>query len=76
MGLTPLERDPREPIQLVTAGQLCGELQINRRTLGRRVRGRIRGEADSAAEDAPEVRVMVVEDTHGRPIRIVQELPR
>ena len=45
MGLTPVERDPAAPITFVTAQQLSDELQINRRTLGRRIRGRIRGEA-------------------------------
>jgi hypothetical protein len=44
MGLTPTERDPVAPITFVTAQQLSDELQIDRRTLGRRIRGRIRGE--------------------------------
>jgi hypothetical protein len=44
MGLTPTERDPAAPITFVTAQQLSDELQIDRRTLGRRIRGRIRGE--------------------------------
>ena len=45
MGLTPTDRDPAAPITFVTTGQISNELQINRRTLGRRIRGRIRGEA-------------------------------
>jgi hypothetical protein len=45
MGLTPTDRDPAVPITFVTTGQISNELQINRRTLGRRIRGRIRGEA-------------------------------
>ena len=45
MRLTPLERDTSVPIAFVTAQQISDELQIDRRTLGRRVRGRIRGEA-------------------------------
>ncbi len=44
MGLTPADRDPAAPITFVTAQQLSDELQIDRRTLGRRIRGRIRGE--------------------------------
>ena len=44
MGLAPTDRDPTAPIVFVTAQQISGELQIDRRTLGRRVRGRIRGE--------------------------------
>ena len=41
MRLAPVERDPAAPIAYVTA-QISDELQIDRRTLGRRVRGRIR----------------------------------
>jgi hypothetical protein len=44
MGLRPAERDPAAPITFVTAQQLSDELQIDRRTLGRRIRGRVRGE--------------------------------
>lgn len=44
MGLTPTDRDPAAPITFVTTGQISNELQINRRTLGRRVKGRICGE--------------------------------
>ena len=46
MGLTPIDRDPTAPIVFVTTRQISNELQINRRTLGRRIRGRIRGEAE------------------------------
>ena len=42
MRLAPVERDPAAPIAFVTAQQISDELQIDRRTLGRRVRGRIR----------------------------------
>jgi hypothetical protein len=45
MGLTPTDRDSAAPITFVTAQQLSDELQIDRRTLGRRIRGRVRGEA-------------------------------
>jgi hypothetical protein len=44
MGLRPADRDPAAPITFVTAQQLSDELQIDRRTLGRRIRGRVRGE--------------------------------
>jgi hypothetical protein len=44
MGLTPFDRDPAVTIRLATANQICDELQIDRRTLGRRVKGRVRGE--------------------------------
>jgi hypothetical protein len=43
MGLRPADRDPAAPITFVTAQQLSDELQIDRRTLGRRIRGRVRG---------------------------------
>jgi hypothetical protein len=42
MRLAPIERDPSTPIVFVTAQQISDELQIDRRTLGRRVRGRVR----------------------------------
>jgi hypothetical protein len=45
MGLEPVERDPKAPITFVTAKQLTSELPFGRRTLGRRVKGRIQGEA-------------------------------
>ena len=41
MGLPLIERDPQAPIVLVTAKQLATELPYGRRTLGRRVAGRI-----------------------------------
>jgi hypothetical protein len=41
MGLAPVERDPRAPIVFVTAKQLGDELPYGRRTLGRRVKGRV-----------------------------------
>jgi hypothetical protein len=44
IGLTLLDRDPAAPIVFVTAQQISEELQIDRRTLGRRIRGRVRGE--------------------------------
>jgi hypothetical protein len=44
MRLAPLNRDPAAPIVFVTAQQMSDELQIDRRTLGRRIRGRVRGE--------------------------------
>jgi hypothetical protein len=44
IGLPPLERDPKAPITFVTAKQLSAELPYGRRTLGRRVKGRIQGE--------------------------------
>ena len=42
MRLAPVERDSSKSISFATANQVCDELQIDRRTLGRRVRGRIR----------------------------------
>jgi hypothetical protein len=44
MRLAPIERDPSKSILFATANQVCDELQIDRRTLGRRVRGRVRGQ--------------------------------
>jgi hypothetical protein len=44
IGLAPAERDPQATIVFVTARQLAGELPYGRRTLGRRVKGRIQGE--------------------------------
>jgi hypothetical protein len=44
MRLAPLVRDPSKSMLFATAKQVCDELQIGRRTLGRRVRGRVRGE--------------------------------
>jgi hypothetical protein len=44
MGLPPLERNPHTPITFVSAKQLAAELPFSRRTLGRRIKGRIHGE--------------------------------
>jgi hypothetical protein len=44
MGLPTLERNPQTPITFVSAKQLAAELPFGRRTLGRRVKGRIQGE--------------------------------
>ena len=44
-GLPAVSRDPSEPIRFIAATDVCADLAIDRRTLGRRVRGRIRGEA-------------------------------
>jgi hypothetical protein len=41
MGLQPVERSPDVPITFVTAKQLAAELPYGRRTLGRRVKGRV-----------------------------------
>ena len=49
IGLPPLERDPEEPIKLVTAKQLAEELPFGRRTLGRRVKGRVLDEPQPTA---------------------------
>jgi hypothetical protein len=61
MGLTPTERDPATPVVFVTAQQLSDELQINRRTLGRRIRGRIRGEVACWRSAGPEGQVTIAE---------------
>jgi hypothetical protein len=51
MGLPPLERDLQTPITFVSAKQLGVELPFGRRTIGRRVKGRIQGEPlQTAAE--------------------------
>jgi hypothetical protein len=44
-GLPAVKRSDAEPIRFVDASVVCGDLAIDRRTLGRRIRGRIRGEA-------------------------------
>ena len=44
MGLSQVERDPQAPITFVSAKQLTAELPYGRRTLGRRVRGRVQDE--------------------------------
>jgi predicted DNA-binding transcriptional regulator AlpA len=41
-GLPVAERDPQEPIRFIAANDVCADLGIDRRTLGRRTRGRIR----------------------------------
>ena len=47
-GLPAVERDPAEPIRFIAATDVCADLAIDRRTLGRRVRGRIRGDQVTA----------------------------
>jgi hypothetical protein len=44
-GLPPVERREAEPIRFADASAVCADLAIDRQTLGRRVKGRIRGEA-------------------------------
>jgi hypothetical protein len=44
-GLPAVARDPAAPIRFIDASLVCADLGIHRRTLGRRVKGRIRGEA-------------------------------
>jgi hypothetical protein len=53
LGLPPVERDPQVPITFVSAKQLGAELPFGRRTIGRRVKGRINGEALQAGAAAP-----------------------
>jgi hypothetical protein len=43
-GLPTVERDPSQPIRFVDANVVCHDLGVDRRTLGRRVRGRVRME--------------------------------
>jgi hypothetical protein len=52
MGLAPVERDPQAPIVFVTAKQLADELPYGRRTLGRRVKGRVQDELHAALATA------------------------
>jgi hypothetical protein len=52
MGLPPLERDPQAPITFVSAKQLSAELPYGRRTLGRRVKGRVQDELHPALATA------------------------
>ena len=52
MGLPRLERDPHTPILFVTAKQLAEELPYGRRTIGRRVKGRVQDEAHPALATA------------------------
>jgi hypothetical protein len=42
-GLALLQRGQSEPIRFVDAATVCRDLGVDRRTLGRRVRGRVRG---------------------------------
>jgi hypothetical protein len=43
-GLPAVERGLDEPIRFVDAKTVCADLAISRRTLGRRIRGRVRGD--------------------------------
>jgi hypothetical protein len=46
-GLPVVERGEAEPIRFIDAAAICADLAIDRRTLGRRVKGRVRSEAVS-----------------------------
>jgi hypothetical protein len=50
MGLPSVERDPQAPITFVSAKQLTAELPYGRRTLGRRIKDRVKVEPQP---DAP-----------------------
>ena len=52
MGLSPVERDPNTPITFVTAKRLSEELPYGRRTIGRRVKGRVQAEPHPAPATA------------------------
>jgi hypothetical protein len=52
MGIAPVERDPQTPITFVSAKQLTAELPYGRRTLGRRVKGRVQDELHPALATA------------------------
>ena len=39
-GLPEANRDPNAPVRFKSAQDVCADLGINRRTLGRRIRGR------------------------------------
>jgi hypothetical protein len=52
IGLPAHERDSQAPIVFVTAKQLADELPYGRRTLGRRVKGRIQAEPHLAPATA------------------------
>jgi hypothetical protein len=52
MGLEPVERDPQTPITFVSAKQLTEELPFGRRTLGRRVKDRVKAEPQPDATEA------------------------
>ncbi len=63
MGLAPLERDPHATIVFVSAKQVSSELPLGRRTLGRRVRGRVQvvGEMSSPTTEATPLKAAEVE---------------
>jgi hypothetical protein len=44
IGLDPLERDESRPIVFMTARQISAELPYQRRTIGKMIEGRVRGE--------------------------------
>jgi hypothetical protein len=44
-GLPAVERSEAEPIRFDDASAVCADLVIDRRTLGRRVKGRVREES-------------------------------
>jgi hypothetical protein len=50
-GLPAVERARAEPIRFVDASAVCADLAIDRRTLGRRVKGRVREETYEPASD-------------------------
>ncbi len=52
LGLPLLERDPREPIELVSAIQVAEEFGRHRRTIGRRILDAQRPAASEGAEAA------------------------
>ena len=39
-GLPVMDRDPNAPVRFKNAHEVCTDLGINRRTLGRQIRGR------------------------------------
>ena len=43
-GLPPRERGADQQVRFITATTVCSDLAIDRRTLGRRVEGRVRGD--------------------------------
>jgi hypothetical protein len=45
LGLEPLPRDPSDKIKLISAKAAGDDLDLNRRTIGRRIASRKRGEA-------------------------------
>jgi hypothetical protein len=52
-GLGPVERNPREPITFIDATKVANELGVCRRTVGRMITGRVRGETDSPTRNGP-----------------------